>query len=370
MQLAKLQLLNLVKALKTALTNLRKQKIDCCKLRLSNDGFIYIGESIATLLTDYGMTGNKPLPYDDWHIFGVSSGTKTEYGLCKMRTQIDPKGASVAVSFLLFDLDKFNIFCQAGDFSSAENLLDNNITLKDINVSELILNYFTDTSNSGYYVLANTYIDVILEEEQITNQIDMVELGIYQKSVYDELATDIEKESQCFYISDPENLTNLEKDKILLLRSGNPSIYSFAAEIHFHALMTKHLGQIIDNCINASTIKYQDLINFVAICKCNGVLNKKESFSLFFSNSIINIALTSDVTKIAFLASVYTLYEHAVISNAGTGTSGTALISKYLADFFHQVNFDVFIDDIFYDEDSILIQLAKENHSEESAYNY
>ena len=165
-------------------------------------------------------------------------------------------------------------------------------------------------------------------------------------------------------------VVGFKKDKILLLRSGNPSIYSFAAEIHFHALMTKHLGQIIDNCINASTIKYQDLINFVAICKCNGVLNKKESFSLFFSNSIINIALTSDVTKIAFLASVYTLYEHAVISNAGTGTSGTALISKYLADFFHQVNFDVFIDDIFYDEDSILIQLAKENHSEESAYNY
>ena len=78
------------------------------------------------------------------------------------------------------------------------------------------------------------------------------------------------------------------------------------------------------------------------------------------------------VLQVAIFIGLLELKYHAVVSNAGAGTSGTSPIDidNFWADFSTQLNFDVLIDDVFYNENSIMVQLAKENRSEESAYNY
>ena len=75
-------------------------------------------------------------------------------------------------------------------------------------------------------------------------------------------------------------------------------------------------------------------------------------------------------TKISFLYAVKNLFNHAVVSDAGTGTSSTAFTEQYLPHFFSEVNLDIFIEDVFYDEGSILVRQARWYHDEANAYNY
>lgn len=230
----------------------------------------------------------------------------------------------------------------------------------------MILSYFCDPSKDGFYILANEYIKNIINEEGIEDTINMVNLNRHQKEVFDRLATNQENENSCFFISDPNNLSNLEKDKILLLRSGNPSIYSFAAEINYHARMSNCLKEIMLSYKNGSEIPYSRLIELLSLNKSLGMLSTDEVAIVSIVWGVVN--MTS--TKISFLYAVKNLFNHAVVSDAGTGTSGTAFTEQYLPHFLGEVNLDILIEDVFYDEGSMLVRQARWYHDEANAYNY
>ena len=64
----------------------------------------------------------------------------------------------------------------------------------------------------------------------------------------DELANEgiYDKENNTLHIQDKDNLTDDEKSAIMIMLTGNPDLYSYAAENQFHA----------DAYINSGKIKY------------------------------------------------------------------------------------------------------------------
>lgn len=97
------------------------------------------------------------------------------------------------------------------------------------------------------------------------------------------------------------------------------------------------------------------------------MLSTDEVAIVSFVLGVVNMTTTA---KISFLYAVMNLFNHAVVSDAGTGTSGTAFTEQYLPHFFSEVNLDIFIEDVFYDEGSILVRQARWYHDEANAYNY
>lgn len=89
-----------------------KQTISCCNLKFTDDGFIYVGDSLSNMLDTLEIPNNNFHYYEDWHLFCVSSDEATHFGLCKLRPHTDTKKASFAVSFCYFDLKEFNAFCE------------------------------------------------------------------------------------------------------------------------------------------------------------------------------------------------------------------------------------------------------------------
>ena len=345
---------------------LTEQKINCCNVRTSDDGFVFVGESITELLTNLGVTYDYDI-YDDWHLFCVSSNDVNQFGLCKLRTANDLKGPSFALPFYYFELDEFNALCNNKEYEAIDDMLDNYTSQKFVHESDLLLNYFSDASNKGFYILADAYIQEIIKFEQIVDKINVLSLNVYQKATFDSLASNLEKNNQCFYISDPKNLTNLEKDKILLLRSGNPNVYSFAAEINYHAQMAINGYGITRNLFTNANEAYQHYIMLFSLNLASGELTENERSSLDSLWEDINKNCDS---KFVFKLMVRELIKHALKSDAGVGTSGTLSFEEFLSKLGENINFDIFIQNVFYDDNSYLVQQARLNHSEDNAYNY
>ena len=347
---------------------LSEQMINCCQVRTSDDGFVYVGDSITKLLNTLGTTYNYDV-YDDWHLFSVSSNDINQFGLCKLRNANNSKGPSFALPFYYFDLDKFIVLCQNKEYEEIDNMLDHYTSQSQeiVHESDLLLRYFSDASNKGSYILADAYVQEIIKKERIIDRINVYSLNIYQKTVFNSLATNLEKENQCFFISDPNSLTNLEKDKILLLRSGNPNIYSFAAEISYHAKMAIYSCGITGNLPCFPDIAYQYYIKLFSINNVDGKLTESEQSLL---DSTWKKATKDWFSCFLFVCMVNKLSEHALKSDAGVGTSGTLPFEEFISDLVGNINFDILIQNVFYDENSNLVQQARRLHDEKYAYNY
>ena len=338
---------------------INEHKIDCCKLRVSDDGFIFVEDSITEMFT------NLDIVYADWHLFCVSTDDITHFGLCKLRCSNDSRGPSFALPFYNFDLDNFITLYESEKFEDIDKKLDWYTSQKLVKKSDLLLNYFSNASNQGFYILADAYIQEIVKEESITDRINIYELNVYQKNVFDSLSSEEEKESMCFFISDPQNLTNLEKDKILLLRSGNPNIYSFAAEINYHAQMAIFSYGVSDNIYFDTDIAYQNFIMLFSINTADGKLTEEEQSSL---NSLWEQIIEKTERKFIFNRAMKELSKHALKSDAGVGTSGTLTFEEFFSDWKSNINLDIIIQHVFYEDSSALVQQARRYHNEKNAY--
>ena len=334
---------------------INEHKIDCCKLRVSDDGFIFVEDSITEMFT------NLDIVYADWHLFCVSTDDITHFGLCKLRCSNDSRGPSFALPFYNFDLDNFITLYESEKFEDIDKKLDWYTSQKLVKKSDLLLNYFSNASNQGFYILADAYIQEIVKEESITDRINIYELNVYQKNVFDSLSSEEEKESMCFFISDPQNLTNLEKDKILLLRSGNPNIYSFAAEINYHAQMAIFSYGVSDNIYFDTDIAYQNFIMLFSINTADGKLTEEEQSSL---NSLWEQIIEKTERKFIFNRAMKELSKHALKSDAGVGTSGTLTFEEFFSDWKSNINLDIIIKHVFYEDSSALVQQARRYHNE------
>ena len=123
---------------------INEHKIDCCKLRVSDDGFIFVEDSITEMFT------NLDIVYADWHLFCVSTDDITHFGLCKLRCSNDSRGPSFALPFYNFDLDNFITLYESEKFEDIDKKLDWYTSQKLVKKSDLLLNYFSNASNQGF----------------------------------------------------------------------------------------------------------------------------------------------------------------------------------------------------------------------------
>lgn len=131
--------------------------------------------------------------------------------------------------------------------------------------------------------------------------------------------------------------------------------------------MSNCLNEIIVSGENGSEIPYSRLFELLSLNKIMGMLSTGEVAMVSIAWGLVN---NTNIAKTLFLYAVINLLKHAVVSNAGTGTSGTAFIEQYLPNFLREVNLDIFIEDVFYNENSILVLSARRYHDEADAYNY
>ena len=140
------------------------------------------------------------------------------------------------------------------------------------NPDKTIKDYFTDVNNYGAYLIAEMYTDLVAKEECDQGKI----LGILDGGVdwkpseygYATLYTyDVDGDESSYKIYDfdkneinihnPENLTLQERECILSCRTDNPTLYTFAAEVLYHAEYSDN-PMYKGNCIKADLSVAED----------------------------------------------------------------------------------------------------------------
>ncbi len=242
-------------------------------IKKTEDGFFVSTKSIEDLLKDMGLKGSdvigetKVSDYDDWYLAGVRKNNREfVYTLIKMREPTDSQGAKGSkVSFVELNMESCeDIFKQLeknGKLSDDEKRkLEKQfykVTNADENsmVDKTLKEYFPNPKSDGSYLIADcivskvagtatkntnskgyTYsIETPYEDNvrQCKKKLDKLE----KKGVYN-------KEKNEINIKDINNLSEDEYDAILIVTTGNPDAYSYAAENQYHADMLDKYGQL------------------------------------------------------------------------------------------------------------------------------
>lgn len=124
---------------------------------------------------------------------------------------------------------------------------------------------------------------------------------------------------------------------------------------------------ITRNLFTNANEAYQHYIMLFSLNLASGELTENERSSL---NSLWEDINKNCDSKFVFKLMVRELIKHALKSDAGVGTSGTLSFEEFLSKLGENINFDIFIQNVFYDDNSYLVQQARLNHSEDNAYNY
>ena len=101
-----------------------------------------------------------------------------------------------------------------------------------------IAEYFADAHSEANYLIAETYIEKIIEEDCVEGIIEIPSVSTRIQEYLDSLNDIYDSQSNTLTISDLNNLTIKEKQSILAVRTANISFNSFAAEVVYHAVNT------------------------------------------------------------------------------------------------------------------------------------
>lgn len=259
-------------------------------IKHTDDGFFMLTKSLAEILTEAGITslydgdGEETKVnnyYDDWYIYGIETDYGCEYGLLKMREQendgLDGDNPGVTISFVDFD---YGILVDLLAFNSAYNSYNLYLNIDYITYSEdathhsVITDYFSQTKSEAPYLIAEEYINFIVENScvdgviqapnsylTVLNNIEFYDSVIMNPfSSNDEIFsaammkndalrvptaisqyninagyTIYDTSTNTIHIADVNNLTEYEKYIILATHTNNVTFNSFAAEVEFHA---------------------------------------------------------------------------------------------------------------------------------------
>ena len=241
----------------------------------TTDGFYMLTKPLSSILNEAGIYGlhdrskdenftwNVLDYYDDWYIFAVDYEGDLAYGLLKMGEEESPGDAGVAISFVGFDYELLLSFIDSNnDYNYSCDLTDNLDIVTDPGnapYDETVATYFSRTEAKASYLIAEEYINFIVENCCLNNQImapqafndGMMKCANNPLSQYKRLeeamnqnnenaSKDIIKNNNGIYrieIVNPSLLTIYEKYAILMTHTGNVTFNSFAAEVEYHADM-------------------------------------------------------------------------------------------------------------------------------------
>ena len=235
----------------------------------TDDGFFMCKKSLKEIFIAMGIPENEslnngtvvPNTYDDWYFAGlINANGEIIYTLVKMREPGDNQnGKGSALSFVELDVTKLGTYLNKIQKGEAEekdkdslykilyevtNGKKKNFPWGTAEANKDLIKYFEDKNSEGSYLIADQFIDKFISgieldengncnisaryDEQVSwcrEKLDELE----KKGVYD-------KANSLLHIEDSNNLTDDEKSAVMIILTGNPDIYSYAAENQYHAI--------------------------------------------------------------------------------------------------------------------------------------
>ena len=234
----------------------------------AGDGFWVATAAIADILARCGITtvpgcrGDQlecRLFFDDWYLYAVETDEGAAYSLFKMREQefdakqgrkADGDTPGVTISFIALETDiLWDCLCDPTEKnrSRLNEEIDRVVAAKGQRHTELLKQYFIRTEAQGAYLIANLYTGYIasLAENGEISVPERYASDYKKRGVRGRVAQFVEENNRfagkviCdhekIYIRDPLCPTEEERLAILATHAGNPSVFSFAAEVQFHA---------------------------------------------------------------------------------------------------------------------------------------
>jgi hypothetical protein len=244
---------------------------------------MFINKSLSDILAaknifDFPDSSGEILPcnrfFDDWFLYAVPNMSAHTYGLLKLREQehdtedgspADGDTPGVTISFIAFT---FEILLQCLSAPTAQNRQALNAEINRVVARKgqqhhtALKHYFLNPQSQGAYLVASVYTKRMASlAKNGTLDVpeyykDLVQRSISYKNVskFSRLPRFIAAVNQqagrtvCdnakIYIKDRENPDIYESAAILATHTGNISLFSFAAEVEYHAKFLTPLAKI------------------------------------------------------------------------------------------------------------------------------
>ena len=243
-------------------------------VRKTQDGFYVIYKSVSNTLSDKGIVDfpdseGKSHPcdkfFDDWFLYAVPNENGYVYSLLKLREQeydaednvpADGDTPGVTVSFISFACEIL-LDCLADPTDKNRMRLDGEINRvvarKGQRHHKALKRYFVNPNSEGAYLVAALYIkritsgcveghlNVPVQYKEIVQQsisykhsAKLARLPRFIAALNRE-AGHIICDNDKIFIRNREELTEYESAAILATHTGNTSVFSFAAEVEYHA---------------------------------------------------------------------------------------------------------------------------------------
>ena len=249
----------------------------------TSDGFWLVYKSVSDILSEKGIfdflnsDGERLVCskfYDDWFLYAVPNGADYTYSLLKLREQehdaedgapADGDTPGVTISFISFVCEML--------FECIVNPSDENRRRLDGEINRVVARrgqthhddlkrYFLDPKSQGSYLVADLYtmhiaafakdgyLDVPEHYKKIVKQ-HHAHRNSKKLARLPEFIEDLNRKAgyvlcdhDRLYIQNPEKPTQYETAAILATHTGNTSVYSFAAEVEYHARFLTPLAKI------------------------------------------------------------------------------------------------------------------------------
>ena len=249
----------------------------------TEDGFFFVNKSLSDILAeknifDFPDSSGQILPcnrfFDDWFLYAVPNKSEHTYGLLKLREQehdtedgspADGDTPGVTISFIAFTLEIL-LKCLSEPTTQNRQAMNAEINRvvahKGQKHHKALKQYFVKPQSQGAYLVASMYTRHIASLSE-NGSLDVPEYykDIVQKSIsyknnvkFARLPKFIEFLNQqagymvCdntkIYIKDRESPDIYESAAILATHTGNTSLFSFAAEVEYHARFLTPLAKI------------------------------------------------------------------------------------------------------------------------------
>ena len=249
----------------------------------TEDGFFIVNKSLSDILAekdifDFPDSSGQILPcnrfFDDWFLYTVPNGSEYTYSLLKLREQehdtedgspADGDIPGVTISFITFTFEIL-LKCLSAPTAQHRQALNAEINRvvarKGQKHHKALKYYFFNPEAQGAYLVASMYTRRIAAFAE-SGSLDVPEYykELVQKSIsykgnakFARLPRFIDFlnrrvgytvcDNTKIYIKDRENPDIYESAAILATHTGNTSLFSFAAEVEYHARFLTPLAKI------------------------------------------------------------------------------------------------------------------------------
>ena len=247
------------------------------------DGFYVVNRSIANILAskdifDFPDSSGERLAcnkfFDDWFLYAVPNGNDFTYSLLKLREQehdtedgspADGDTPGVTISFISFESERL-LDCLADPTDENRKKLNTEINrvvaYKGQRHHKALKRYFRNPQSQGAYLVADLYVKTIasyaddgcLRVPEFYKEILQQSISYKSSGKLARLPRFVEElnraagrvvcDNENIYLENREKPTEYEAAAILATHTGNTSVFSFAAEVEYHARFLTPLAKI------------------------------------------------------------------------------------------------------------------------------